>query len=185
MSSVAKWVLGLMVGASALWAYDQAKFSEGEELFKRCAVCHGDFGQEKAMGQSGEIGRMDATGIEMVLKAYVEGATEGAMRAQASLLDDDKIEALAVYITNMEFVRGKELYDLRCASCHGADGKRAAMGQSNLLTGKSQSQLEQVIEGYRSGQFERGTTAAAMQGRAANLSDYDVTALARYISTLK
>jgi cytochrome c553 len=180
-----RWALLLALAAGSLWAYDEAKFSEGKDLFKRCAACHGQFGHEKAMGQSGEISRLEKSEIEAILGAYAAGASEGAMRAQASLLDSKKIEALAVYISNMIEVRGRELFELRCASCHGADGNRAAFGQSDLISGKSESELAAVIEKYRSGEFERGTTASAMKGRAANLSDHDVTALARYISTLK
>lgn len=185
MKRFAGWVLFFMVGSSALWAYDQAKFSEGEELFKRCAACHGQYGEQRAMGKSGEISRLDESSVLTILNAYAQGTSEGAMRAQSSLLDEGKIEALSVYIANMVEVRGKSVYDLRCASCHGADGKRAAFGKSNLLTGKSESELHAVIDRYRTGAFERGTTASAMQGRTADLSEHDVTALARYISTLK
>lgn len=185
MKSVVRSVLLLVLGVGTLWGFDQAKYSEGKDLFKRCAACHGQYGEEKAMGQSGEISRLSKAEIEAILGAYAAGESEGAMRAQASLLDSEKIEALAVYITNMIEVRGRELFKLRCASCHGADGNRAAFGQSNLIAGKSEAELAEVIEKYRSGEFERGTTASAMKGRAANLSEHDVTALARYISTLK
>lgn len=175
----------LMLGATALMAFDQAKFDEGQNLFKRCAPCHGQYGEEKAMGKSGEISRLNEADVAAVLRAYVKGGSEGAMRAQSSLLDEGKIVSLASYISHMTVKRGEELFAVRCAGCHGKDGEKAAFGKSGKVSGMSEAQIVEVLNGYRSGAYAKGTTAAAMQGRAVQLSDHDVTALARYISTLK
>lgn len=175
----------VLLGASALMAFDQAKFEAGKELFKRCAPCHGQYGEERAMGKSGEISRLGEADIVVILEAYVKGGSEGAMKAQASLLDKDKIASLATYISNMTTQLGEQLYTIRCAGCHGKAGEKAAFGKSGQLSKLSESQIVDILNKYRNGTYAQGTTQAAMKGRAISLSDHDVTALARYISTLK
>lgn len=172
-------------GANTLFAFDQVKFYDGKELFKRCAPCHGEFGEKEAMGKSGEISKRSEAEIRAVLSAYAGSKSAGAMQAQSSLLDSDKIGSLAHYISHMTTKRGEELYGAKCFGCHGAKGEKAAFGKSGKISRLNEKQIADVLNGYKTGKFAKGTTESAMQGRALNLSDHDVSALARYISTIK
>lgn len=66
-----------------------------------------------------------------------------------------------------------------CAGCHGADGKGIAPNPA--LAGKSESQLLQALEDFKSGKRK----SAVMNGMAAGLSQQDMENLAAYFASLK
>ena len=80
--------------------------------------------------------------------------------------------------------KGKELY-AKCASCHGKDGKRKALGKSGIIAGQPKEELIKKIKGYKAGTFNLSGMGALMKSQVANLSDSDIEALAEYISSLK
>lgn len=176
----------VLAGVMALSAsaYDKARFRDGEELFKRCVPCHGQYVAKLPMGKDRDISHQSEAEIAVILRNYVAGKSEGAMTAQASLLDKEKIEALSVYIANMEAAYGEELFGLRCSGCHGKDANKSAFGKSGRVARLQEKELVQVVTNYQNGVYAHGSTANAMKGRAITLSDRDVRALARYIDSL-
>jgi len=79
--------------------------SDAQKLFTKCAGCHGNKAQNKALGVSHVIAGWDAKKIEDALKGYKAGTYGGAMKAvmqgQASSLSDSDIKALAEYISKL------------------------------------------------------------------------------------
>lgn len=47
---------------------------------------------------------------------------------------------------------GKELYE-KCASCHGENGDKSAMGSSKKIRGWNAVRLEKVLLGYKNGTY--------------------------------
>ena len=78
---------------------------------------------------------------------------------------------------------GKALY-AKCAGCHGADGKTAALGKSAVIAGQSAADLETKISEYKAGTRNVATMGALMKGQVDKMSDEDIKAVAAYISGL-
>lgn len=72
----------------------------------------------------------------------------------------------------------------KCASCHGADGGKKALGVSNILKGQSKEELQKKIKGYKDGSYG-GAKKSIMVSQVINLSDNEIEELAEYISKLK
>jgi cytochrome c553 len=137
------------------------------------------------MGKDKDISRLSETEIAAKLRDYALGRTEGAMAAQSSLLDQDKIEALSVYIANMHVKYGEELIALRCSGCHGKDASKSAFGKSDIVARLTEKEALEILSSYQNGAYAHGSTANVMKGRAIALSDQEVLELARYINSLK
>ena len=78
---------------------------------------------------------------------------------------------------------GKALF-AKCAGCHGADGKTAALGKSAVIAGQAAADLETKIAGYKAGTLNTAGMGALMKGQVASMSDDDIKAVATYISGL-
>jgi cytochrome c553 len=66
-----------------------------------------------------------------------------------------------------------------CAACHGANGQGVAPNPA--LAGKSEAQLVQALQDFKSGK----RTNAVMKAMTAGLSDQDMANLAAYYASLK
>ena len=78
---------------------------------------------------------------------------------------------------------GKALF-AKCAGCHGADGKTAALGKSAVIAGQAAADLETKISGYKAGTLDAAGMGALMKGQVATYSDEDIKAVAAFISGL-
>jgi len=78
---------------------------------------------------------------------------------------------------------GKALF-AKCAGCHGADGKTAALGKSEIIAGQAAADLETKINGYKAGTLNTKGMGALMKGQVATYSDEDIKAVAAFISGL-
>ena len=71
-------------------------------LFQKCASCHGQNAEKKALNQSAIIKDWDATKIANALKGYKAGtyggSMKGLMKAQVNNLSNKEIELLSEYI---------------------------------------------------------------------------------------
>ena len=78
---------------------------DAKKLFSKCAGCHGNRAQNKALGVSHVIAGWNPKKIENALKGYKAGtyggAMKGVMKTQASSLSDAEIKALAQYISKL------------------------------------------------------------------------------------
>jgi len=96
--------LSSMIPASSVISKKQSP--DAKKLFSKCAGCHGNKAQNKALGVSHVIAGWDAKKIENALHGYKAGTYGGAMKAvmqgQASSLSDSDIKALAEYISKLK-----------------------------------------------------------------------------------
>ena len=97
MKAIQKVLLGLtVIGSLTIAAAD------GAELYKKCAGCHGQSGEKKALGKSAAIKGWEATKTVAALKGYKDGtyggAMKGLMKGQVKALDDAQIESLAKFL---------------------------------------------------------------------------------------
>jgi cytochrome c553 len=66
-----------------------------------------------------------------------------------------------------------------CVACHGAGGAKPILPEYPVLAGQYANYLEHALQEYRSGKRKN----AIMAAQAANLSDADIRALARYFES--
>ncbi|MBT5492402.1 cytochrome c [bacterium] len=66
--------------------------------YQKCAGCHGQQGEKKALGKSKPLNIMNATDFKAAMKGYVDGtyggSMKGLMRGQAKRVNDVQLEAI-------------------------------------------------------------------------------------------
>jgi len=139
-------VAGLLgvTGSLAQPGADQAA-ERGRVLYAQyCAVCHGPEGQGRVQGNATSLNNPDflALASDAFLRTTIAQGRRGtAMRGWAQAADgplsDEEIHDLVVFLRTWQqevarlppppggrgdVVRGQQLYETACASCHGWDG---------------------------------------------------------------
>ena len=75
------------------------------------------------------------------------------------------------------------LFAQKCASCHGRKAEKSALTKSQIIAGWKDTQIKDALKGYQAGTYGK-EMKGLMQGQAKGLSDAQIDALAKYISTL-
>jgi len=79
---------------------------DASALYKKCAGCHGQNAEKKALNKSEIIKGWDALKIANAIKGYKSGtyggAMKGVMKGQVSNLNDKEIDALSEYIASFK-----------------------------------------------------------------------------------
>jgi len=76
-------------------------------------------------------------------------------------------------------VDAKTIYKA-CASCHGANGEKAALNKSKIIKDMSKADVAAALHGYKDGTYG-GPMRGLMKGQVGSLSDADITAIAEKI----
>ena len=72
-----------------------------------------------------------------------------------------------------------------CATCHGANGEKAALGKSEIIKGWGEAKTVASLNGYKAGTLNVHGMGAVMKGQVAKLSDADIADLAKQIAAMK
>jgi len=94
------------------------------------------------------------------------------------------ILTLTLMSTLMMAADGAALYTKNCLSCHGAMGEKKALGKSLVINKMSKDEITSALNGYKDGSYGR-SMKSLMKSKVAALSDEDINALGKYISSLK
>jgi len=76
---------------------------------------------------------------------------------------------------------GAGIYAAKCAMCHGADGKDAAVSGKSIA---GTADAEAKVKGYKAGTIG-GANKASMQASVADMNDADIKAVSSFVSALK
>jgi cytochrome c553 len=68
-----------------------------------------------------------------------------------------------------------------CASCHGENGEKVALGKSKIINELSKQEIIDSLKGYQDGTYG-GAMKAVMLGQVKNLSNEDIEELAEFYS---
>jgi len=68
-----------------------------------------------------------------------------------------------------------------CASCHGQNGEKVALGKSKIMNTLSKQEIIDSLKGYQDGTYG-GAMKSVMLGQVKNLSDEDIEELAEFYS---
>lgn len=77
---------------------------------------------------------------------------------------------------------GKVLFQ-PCSSCHGVLAQKEALNKSKIIRGWSSRRIVRALKGYQDGSYG-DSMKAVMKPQVSGLSDEEIVAVARYISTL-
>ncbi len=80
--------------------------------------------------------------------------------------------------------KGARLFS-KCASCHGPNGKRKALGKSAIIAGMAKDEVLEKLKAYQAGTLNQYGMGALMKGQLSGLKEADLEALANYISKLQ
>ena len=87
----------------ALFAGFTTLSADASSLYKKCAGCHGQNAEKKALGKSQVIADMTKSEIITAIKGYKNGtyggAMKGLMKGQVAPLNNSQINSLAEYIS--------------------------------------------------------------------------------------
>lgn len=86
--------------------------ADGAEIFKKCAVCHGDHAHKKSLNVSAVIAGWEPAKIVERLKAYKAGTLNqygfgNMMGGQATKLTEEEMQQVAEYISKLDPVEHK------------------------------------------------------------------------------
>jgi len=80
--------------------------SDGADLYKKCAGCHGIKAEKKALGKSHVIAKMSEEEIVKALKGYKDGSyggvMKGLMKGQVASYSDEDIQKVAKHIQTLK-----------------------------------------------------------------------------------
>lgn len=120
--------------------------------------------------------------VEDVTKA-VDATTQEvvAQVKEAAKEATEKVEE-AIAPAPVAIVSGADLFKA-CASCHGLNAEKAALGKSQIIKGWEASKIAAALYGYKDGTYG-AAMKGIMKGQASKLSDADIQALSEHISKL-
>jgi cytochrome c553 len=73
----------------------------------------------------------------------------------------------------------------KCAGCHGANGEKAALGKSAVITGQDAAKTVEQLNGYKAGTLNQHGMGAVMKGQVASMDDAAIKAVADHIAAMK
>jgi len=73
----------------------------------------------------------------------------------------------------------------KCVACHGANGEKAALGKSAIITGQDSKKTIEQLNGYKAGTLNQHGMGALMKGQVASMDDAAIKSVAAYIATMK
>lgn len=181
----------VIVMAQMMAPADSASIGRGATLAMRCTMCHGARGMSPA--GSPHLAGQPAAATYKQLRDYRSGHRASAiMRPLVEELSDDNMRDLAAYYAYLPRERLSDPIDQHtprlvrngdpmrnvgaCASCHAIEVRKPA---SPWLDGLPESYLHQQLLAFRDGR-RRNDVNAQMRNAVRNLSDQEVTELARY-----
>ena len=171
----------------------------GKKLFERCAPCHtteawgtpdGKFPQLAGQHQTVllkqltdiRVGNRDNPEMQPFAQPGVVGGPQGLadIAAYIATLPMDPHPGNG---SGRNLARGKELYDKKCARCHGDEGEGDGEIFFPRVQGQHYAYLLRQLQWIRDG--KRRNVFPGMSRRLKNLSDEDFEAMSDYISRLK
>lgn len=200
------WVGLLSVVSTAGFAVTQ---TQGRDIYRFCAVCHGDNGEGKADIGAPRLAGMERWYVEEQLTKFKQGlrgthpqdVAGMRMRPMAKFLKTTaEIKAVSAYVADLKtkqpsmatltgsWVKGEMHYKM-CVACHGADGRGNTQLKAPSLVNKSDwyllTQLRNYKAGIRGGDPVKDPVASSMRPITTTLDQQAMIDVVVYIQGLK
>lgn len=82
--------------------------------------------------------------------------------------------------TNPDFAKAEKIYKRSCATCHGKQGEKAAMGESKIINQLKPTDISTALLARKKGEIIGAGNPAKQR-----LSEDEIQSLAEFIATLK
>ncbi len=119
-----------------------------------------------------EVAKVEATEVEKVI---------AKAPAEAPVVEEKVADVLPVVAVSSFDAVGT--FKRKCGGCHGANGEKAALGKSQIITGWEVVKTAEALNGYKDGSYG-GAMKGLMASQVSSLSESDINALAKHISEL-
>lgn len=116
-----------------------------------------------------------------VKEAVIQTAEEVTQKVEKAI-DEVKTTITPVKEETKIAIDAKALY-AACASCHGLNAEKQALGKSQVIKGWDKQKLIDALNGYKDGSYG-GAMKGLMKGQVATKSPEEIEALASFISNL-
>jgi cytochrome c553 len=73
----------------------------------------------------------------------------------------------------------------KCVGCHGANGEKAALNKSAIITGQDAAKTVEQLKGYKAGTLNTHGMGSVMKGQVASMDDAAIQAVADHIAAMK
>ena len=73
----------------------------------------------------------------------------------------------------------------KCVGCHGANGEKAALVKSAVITGQDAAKTVEQLNGYKAGTLNVHGMGGLMKGQVASMDDATIKAVADHIAAMK
>jgi cytochrome c553 len=163
----------------------------GRERAVFCNTCHGPDGSAQRANYPSLAAQNPVYLLDQI-EQFADGSREKlVMNVLAETFSVEEKVTLALYYAQMKLEptdfdealarRGAQVYQLRCAQCHGAGG----LGEAGYarIAGQQPEYVAEVLREYRGGDSPR--RLSVMYGIAAGLSESDIQAVAHYAASLQ
>ena len=181
--------------------------SVGAQLVDSCAACHGVDGNSISTDWPKLSGQNQRYLYEQ-LKYFRDGARMNALMMSVTpylqTLSDDDLKNIAAFYSQYNSTTGQakndeellalgtQLYRFgnikkqipACTSCHAVYGQGNILAGYPSVAGQQVGYLTSTLKAYRSKERNSGESSLVMQSIAANLTDYEIDALANYMHGL-
>ena len=181
--------------------------SVGAQLVDSCAACHGVDGNSISTDWPKLSGQNQRYLYEQ-LKYFRDGARMNALMMSVTpylqTLSDDDLKNIAAFYSQYNSTTGQakndeellalgtQLYRFgnikkqipACTSCHAVYGQGNSLAGYPSVAGQQVGYLTSTLKAYRSKERNSGESSLVMQSIAANLTDYEIDALANYMHGL-
>lgn len=181
--------------------------SAGAQLVDSCAACHGVDGNSISTDWPKLSGQNQRYLYEQ-LKYFRDGSRVNALMMSVTpylqTLSDDDLKHIAAFYSQYNSTTGQakndeellalgtQLYRFgnikkqipACTSCHAVYGQGNSLAGYPSVAGQQVGYLTSTLKAYRSKERNSGESSLVMQSIAANLTDYEIDALANYMHGL-
>jgi cytochrome c553 len=123
--------------------------------------------------------------VKEIVELIKEDATTKVaetVEAAENTTKDLKEESLAIVVPTEPAIDGKALF-ASCASCHGQNAEKEALGKSQVIAGWNKEKIVAALNGYKDGTYG-GVMKNIMKGQVSTKTDTEIDALAEFISNL-
>ncbi len=163
----------------------------GRERAVFCNTCHGPDGSAQRPNYPSLAAQNPVYLLDQI-EQFADGSREKlVMNVLAETFSVEEKVTLALYYAHMELEptefdedlarRGAQVYQFRCAQCHGAGGL-GEVGYARIA-GQQPEYIAEVLREYRSGDSPR--RLSVMYGVSSGLNENDIEAVAHYAASLQ
>jgi len=176
-----KIVLSAVLAIFLLGCSEDKPVSAKDEIAKQAKEAMVDV-KESVVEATKKTGEVAKQAVKEIAVAAKDAGKEVQEKAEVAVDKSRVAIAKAIAPAPETTVDGKAVYKA-CASCHGVTAQNKALNKSQIIKGWESSKIISALNGYKDGSYG-SSMKGVMKAQVSKLSDKEIKAVAKYISTL-